>query len=401
MKIYIAAHKSLELPTQSPYQPLFVGAEKLGVAERRPDWEYDDSFIGNISRKNSTFCELTGLYWIWKRSREDIVGLVHYRRFLREPSGARGGGNLLSENTVRELLNKYDCIVAAHEPVVQGRFLISLAEQYRLAHSSTDLIQLRKVIGRYFSSYLTAFDSVMFDSAFSPYNILVCRKPLLNSYARWLFAVERKMEVRVDPFTDRDPYQQRVFGFLAERLFNVYLRKHRLSTYECSTVDPAAQDEPASDDISAAYIERPNFSITGLATPIDCGIDYSDVFDYSFYLNHYPDLAEHYFDNPEASLSHFLAYGIHEGRMAHPHFSIVSYINGCPLLRQEFSNNHVAYILHYLKHHDAREHATGYENLYCEGVHSDVAKPASLLQRHKKRMFKRFLQEAEREAVLD
>ena len=77
IKIYIAAHKKTELPQKDGYIPLQVGAalhDDLGYLK--------DDVGDNISSKNPNFCELTGLYYIWKNEKADIVGLSHYRRFF-------------------------------------------------------------------------------------------------------------------------------------------------------------------------------------------------------------------------------------------------------------------------------------------------------------------------------
>jgi Domain of unknown function (DUF4422) len=47
----------------------------------------------------------------------------------------------------------------------------------------------------------------------------------MHHYAKWLFQVLDALEPQID-LNGRDNFQQRVFGFLAERLFNVYLIKH-------------------------------------------------------------------------------------------------------------------------------------------------------------------------------
>ena len=78
IKIIIATHKDYDMPKDKMYLPLQVGAsinEKIGF--RR-----DDSYKDNISDKNPSFCELTGLYYAWKHIRADYIGLVQYRRHL-------------------------------------------------------------------------------------------------------------------------------------------------------------------------------------------------------------------------------------------------------------------------------------------------------------------------------
>ena len=78
MKIYVAMHKKFDLGFKSDlYEPLLVGSYNKKDKEILRDDKGE-----NISSKNENYCELTGVYWIWKNSKENIVGLCHYRRFL-------------------------------------------------------------------------------------------------------------------------------------------------------------------------------------------------------------------------------------------------------------------------------------------------------------------------------
>lgn len=363
MKIYVASHKYTDMPYGSPYVPLFVGASQLSDSERKPGWEYDDTFPGNISDKNKTYCELTGLYWIWKQSHEDIVGLVHYRRYFRSPSDPN---RPISESEILQLLQNHDCIVATETPCYAsfGPGLSTVAEQYRACHVSTDLIQLASSLRHRDKHRYTSLMELMTQRhSFHPCNMIICSKDLLNRYADWLFMILAETEHRIDPYTDRDIYQQRVFGFLAERLLNVFLDSENIKAASCDILDPSEpgkclspgrdtwpepRQEPTQDFPKKAVLDK---------------IDYSPVFDYRFYYEHNSDIALAFPSDPYGALNHYLTFGIKEGRMAHPRFSIESYVNGNPHLRKLFGDDRRAYLDYYLAHPFDRAHAIGYENL--------------------------------------
>ena len=81
IEVYVIAHSPKEIKSikgNDIYKPLFVGRngkDNLGFLS--------DDTGDNISSKNSAYCELTGLYWMWKNSSADIIGLVHYRRYFK------------------------------------------------------------------------------------------------------------------------------------------------------------------------------------------------------------------------------------------------------------------------------------------------------------------------------
>lgn len=74
-EIYIATHKDYSF--QQKKIPIHVGKDltdlNLGII--------GDNTGDNISSLNPNFCELTALYWMWKNSSADYLGLIHYRRF--------------------------------------------------------------------------------------------------------------------------------------------------------------------------------------------------------------------------------------------------------------------------------------------------------------------------------
>ena len=68
INIIIATHKKYQMPADSMYIPLHVGAEgKKDETGKELNLGYvKDNTGDNISKMNPSFCELTGLYWDWK-----------------------------------------------------------------------------------------------------------------------------------------------------------------------------------------------------------------------------------------------------------------------------------------------------------------------------------------------
>lgn len=82
----------------------------------------------------------------------------------------------------------------------------------------------RKIISQKYPDYILSFDKVMNGKKACMCNMFIMRKELLNEYCNWLFDILFELEEKID-ISDRDDYQKRVFGFISERLFNVWIEK--------------------------------------------------------------------------------------------------------------------------------------------------------------------------------
>ena len=57
------------------------------------------------------------------------------------------------------------------------------------------------------------------------------KREYFNNYMEWLFKILFELEKRID-ISDYDNYQARIYGFLSERLFTVWLEKNNLNKKE-------------------------------------------------------------------------------------------------------------------------------------------------------------------------
>ncbi|MGF0112562.1 DUF4422 domain-containing protein [Streptococcus sp. SGI.013] len=227
MKNYIMTHKPFESVTSdSIYVPLVVGANKNIVEEY--DLK-DNSFEDNISDKNSSFCELTGMYWIWKHSSEDIVGISHYRRYFTKNRYIFRKSGILSEKDIRNDLTKYDVIVSL---TGINEFLGHKAGEYfNKIHDAEVWESCRQIISEDYPEYLKDFE--WFEDQDKGYicNMSIMKKEVYDTYCDWLFDILFKLDKTID-YSKYDNYNKRMVGFVAERLLNVWIKHQALKVKE-------------------------------------------------------------------------------------------------------------------------------------------------------------------------
>lgn len=242
-RIYVMTHKTYSKPELPEYTMLQVGAalhDDLGYV---PDNTGD-----NISEKNQHFCELTGIYWLWKNISCDIIGICHYRRYFVIDE------NFMTKEQAESLLIDHDVIL----PYSMGTASDSLYDQYKLEHNSEDMDTVREIIGEKYPEYLGAFDFCMNHNLMSVGNMIVTRKDIFDEYCSWLFDILFEAEKRID-ISSYDTYQSRIFGFLSERLLRIYFLHH---TYKIKEIEMRMMNpEDAENTAKAAGLKKQMTSI--------------------------------------------------------------------------------------------------------------------------------------------
>ena len=129
-------------------------------------------------------------------------------------------------------MENYDVIVPKH----RNYWIESVYSHYQHAHHISDLECVKEIIKIHFHDYLTAFKQGMQGKTLYLYNMFVLKKEDFDAYCNWLFPILFELEKQID-ITQYDSYQKRVFGFIAERLFNVWLIHHQLKLCEIPVVN--------------------------------------------------------------------------------------------------------------------------------------------------------------------
>lgn len=164
----------------------------------------------NISEKNRKYCELTVMYWAWKNTCSEYIGLSHYRRrfdFSNEEIKALTDGGI-------------DAIVTT--PVIN---VPSVKYMYGKNHIADDWETMKGVVDNLFPEYSKTVGEIEEANYYVPYNMFIMKRSVFESYCEWLFPILEQCESLIGEKIDI--YQNRYIGFMAERLMTVYFKYHK------------------------------------------------------------------------------------------------------------------------------------------------------------------------------
>lgn len=197
MKIYVVGS------SKNKFLPLDDIREKFLIDEKH---EGD-----NIDFLNPWYCELTGLYYLWKHVDDDIVGLEHYRRYF-----VNSKNKLLSESEIKNLLQKNDIICHHLRNYTKYK---SIEEE--LIKSTKDEHTVKT-----FKNYIKEIDNT-YDMNKEPYkhsfNMFIGKRNIIESILEKLFEVMNNFIVKYDI----RKINKRTIGYLSEFYFSYLITQNK------------------------------------------------------------------------------------------------------------------------------------------------------------------------------
>ncbi|WP_157359829.1 DUF4422 domain-containing protein [Algoriphagus mannitolivorans] len=243
------------LPLGDFYQPLFCGqfagkSKLIGLKDDQGE---------NISDRNEFYSELTGTYWAWKNTQQEIVGVCHYRRyftaqpepwylklkyFITHPFKIQKGPNpliytnnvekyipkILTEAEAKEILDVHDIVL----PTAR-RFRYSIRTHYSKYHDIRDMEIVTEILKEKFPEYLNSWEKVLSGNVLYANNMFILKNDLFQKFMDWWFEMLFEFEKR-ENLESYQGYQRRILGFVAERLLTLWVIHNELKIKELKLI---------------------------------------------------------------------------------------------------------------------------------------------------------------------
>lgn len=229
LSVYASCHDEADVGDFGAVKVLRVGAAADGAATGEPS----DRLADGSRLLNSRWSELSGIYRIWMEGpRSDVVGFCHYRRFFDFGDPAHGLPiSVIHRRDVAAMRSRFLAgdiharCMAERLAIVPHEFAFERSpfHQYADIHTADDLCLLVSLISKRQPHLLPYARNLFSGNALYPCNMFIMSWPLFEELCPVWFGILREFEALVPPGR-ASAYQNRDISFLAERLFDVWLR---------------------------------------------------------------------------------------------------------------------------------------------------------------------------------
>ena len=146
--------------------------------------EMTDMTGENISDKNPVYCELTGLYWMWKnlideRRAEEYFGLYHYRRVLD-----------IDENDLKRISGA-DVDVVLPYPMIH---VPNIKEHHTRYTHEAEWGLLLEAVRELAPEYMESYGEIFGGEYFYNYNMFLAKGKIVDELCGWMFPVFFRLE---------------------------------------------------------------------------------------------------------------------------------------------------------------------------------------------------------------
>lgn len=239
---YVITHKESSIPNANWITPLGVGGFTSSTVA-----EADNTHEKNISHLNKYYCELTGIFHVWKNSNAEYIGISHYRRYLNLLPIPDNSHAWLSAETNTPILDflqrdeQYDKALELleHYDLILPRAVysnISVGNDYMQAHSHHEWHKFIEILDQ---KYGIHNHSMIHERRNFLCNMMITRRSIFNQYCSELFDTINKVyeECGIPNEIPGARYQPfRYPGYLAERFMSAFVNVHKMKIYESNVI---------------------------------------------------------------------------------------------------------------------------------------------------------------------
>ncbi|MFT5883897.1 MAG: hypothetical protein ACI9IP_000347 [Arcticibacterium sp.] len=114
---------------------------------------------------------------------------------------------------------------------LRRKFKYSIEEHYRRYHNIKDLSILSQILQRDYPMYLSSYDFLLKGNRLFANNMFILKRNDYQNLIEWLLGMlfKLKKELCLESYTG---YQERVLGFLSERLISLWIMHHEIKFKE-------------------------------------------------------------------------------------------------------------------------------------------------------------------------